>query len=141
MAEADLLKRPKDERIPCKDAMVAKKGDELGQWRGIPDSLGSLDAILSSAHKTVRDGYSRASPSVVLTGDIPADFDSHPTAAVVIDPVHGAICVVQSKGVTDHRVPMLVEVAPTSSLLREVRSVSAAPCHPLPDTGNLSSAS
>src|SRR6267143_5412925 len=49
---------------------------------------------------------------MMLPGDITADFNSHPTAPVVIDSVHSAVRVVQCKGVTDHRVPTFVEVAP-----------------------------
>src|ERR1700675_2214967 len=54
-----------------------------------------------------------------FAGDITADFNSHPAAAVVIDSVHGTIGIVQSKGIADHGVPLAGEVAPVFSSFRK----------------------
>ncbi len=47
-----------------------------------------------------------------FAGDVAADLDSHPTAAVVINPIHGVIGVVCREGIADHGVPLAGEVAP-----------------------------
>src|SRR5882724_2001590 len=60
----------------------------------------------------VFDSLPGTTPSVKLAGDITADFNAHPAAAVVIDSVHGTVCVPQCEGITDHWVPLHAEIAP-----------------------------
>src|SRR2546425_12968990 len=67
----------------------------------------------------VFDGLPGTAPSVKLAGDITADFNAHPAAAVVIDSVHGTVCVPQREEITDHGVPFHVEITPTLAPFRK----------------------
>src|SRR5258706_16259484 len=57
-------------------------------------------------------GLASAVPTMKFAGDVAADLDSHPAAAVVINPINGVIVVVCSEGIADHGVPLAGEVAP-----------------------------
>src|SRR6266567_5157700 len=116
--ESDLLKRLEDERIPGKDAMVAEESaSRVGGQIFLAGREIRVD--MEFRPQPVCDGLSRAAPSVMSAGDIAANFNPHPASAVVIDSVHAAICVLQCERITDHRVPVLVEVAPPFSSFRK----------------------
>src|ERR1700730_15199584 len=67
----------------------------------------------------VSDGFAGAGPAMKFAGDIAADFNSHPAATVVVNPVHGVIGIAQSKGIADHGVPLAVEKTPARSPFRK----------------------
>src|SRR5882762_5933246 len=112
LSESCLLQCLKDERIPGKDAMKAKE-----RVRRVGGKVflagGEVGGYIELRPQPVFDGLPGSAPSVQLAGDITADFNAQPTAAVVIDSIHTAICVAQCEGITDHRVPVHVKIAPT----------------------------
>src|SRR5438477_9503562 len=73
--------------------------------------------IRSSIHyrpEAVGDSMVRLAPAVQFAGKIPADFDSHPTAPVVVDAIHVVIRIVGGMFRTDHWMPFVGEVGPSS---------------------------
>src|SRR5882672_8814097 len=67
----------------------------------------------------ILDSLPGTTPSVKLARDITADFNAHPAAAVVIDSVHGAVCVPYREGIANHGVPLHVEIAPIVAAFRK----------------------
>src|ERR1700687_2482032 len=85
-----LFERLEDERIPGKDTMVAV--ERVGRIGGEVFLAGrKVRANIDFRPKPVGDGLGRAAPSVKLSGNVSADFNPHPTAAVVVDSVHAVI--------------------------------------------------
>src|SRR5882757_7912154 len=80
---------------------------------------GKLRGYIEFRPQPVLDSLPGAAPPVKLAGDITADFNSHPAAAVVIDSVHGTVCVPYREGIAHHRVPLHVEIAPTLAPFRK----------------------
>src|SRR5882762_1644300 len=99
-------------RIPCKYAMVSKK-----RMGGIGCQIflasGEIRRSIHFRPQTVGDGVVRFAPAVQPASNIPADFNSHPAAAVVVDAIHIVIRVIGGVCRTDHWVPLVGEVAPT----------------------------
>src|ERR1700688_2252436 len=50
-------------------------------------------------------------------GYISADLDTHPGAAVVINPIGAVVRVSGSEGIANHRVPFFVEITPRLAVL------------------------
>src|SRR6266481_8368748 len=110
-AKACLFQRLEDKGVPSEDPMVAKKGVGrigceilLARWKVRRD--------INLRPEPVCYGLASAVPTMKFAGDVAADLDSHPTAAVVINPIHGVIGVVCGEGIADHGVPLAGEVAP-----------------------------
>src|ERR1700692_2002200 len=51
------------------------------------------------------------------SGYVSADFDTHPGAAVVINPIGAVLRISGSEGIANHGVPFVVEITPRLAVL------------------------
>src|SRR5258708_12957186 len=76
-------------------------------------------------------GLASAVPTMKFAGNVTADFDSHPAAAVVINPIHGVIGVACRKAIADHGLPFAGEVPPPFlALSKSAHDSPHLPPHP-----------
>src|ERR1039457_2912091 len=110
-SQARQLQRGKHESIPRKYAMAAKvrvprkccqvflAGREIGSGVDFgPEAIG--------------DGFVSPLPAMEFSSNISADFDLHPTAAVVIHPVFAMVTIVRSELIVAHRVEGFRKIFP-----------------------------
>src|SRR5579859_8274295 len=108
-AETGLFQSLEDEGIPREYPVITKKRVS-GVGSNIFLAGRKVRGDIDFRPEAIRDSLASAGPAVELAGDITAELNSHPTAAVVVDAVHGVVGVIRGKGIADHRVPRTGEV-------------------------------